>query len=408
MSSLSDKLKDLGVQVGTNQIPTPSHKSTSAQSLVDVLSGSWESTTRGDCFVVRKNIPPETVHGQVKLSGPPDMIFFEQLTQLKGISKVPPESFLFIDTETTGLSGGAGTYAFLIGAAKYKKDSLHFAQFFLQDPASESAQLAALESFSANSKIIISYNGKSFDLPRIKTRYRYHGWPDPFDEIYHLDLLHFVRRLWKSQLPSCTLSDLETQILGLQRNNLDIPGWKVSDHFFEYLHTNDPTPLENVFYHNEVDVISLAALLDYLSHRLSSPLDGKYENFTDLISIGKYFYSLRLYEQTKHVLLAALSNPEFSDESVLLGKLCLASTFKKTGDYSAAAPIWKECAEMGSFEALIELAKYAEHNLADIETAIHWTLSAIDSLHSFPPDKQSILSHQLDHRLQRLKHKAKP
>ena len=359
--------------------------------------------------MVRKQIPVNTTHGLLQLSGPPDLSFFESHHHLKGISDIPPESFLFIDTETTGLSGGAGTYVFLVGAAKYNQDSLEFAQFFLQDPGCESAQLAALESFTANTKVIISYNGKSFDLPRIKTRYQYHGWPEPFEKAYHLDLLHFARRIWKPQLASCTLGDLEKNIIGFERHSLDIPGYKVSEYFYQYLHTQDPSPLESIFYHNEIDVISLAALLNYLTDRLSCPLnqDNRFESYSDLISIAKYYYSIHLYKEAKEVLDAALSDPHYPDEILLEGKLCLASIHKKSGDLSLAAPIWEECAEMGSFDALIDLAKHAEHNLSDFENAVHWTLSAMDLLDTFPSDKQLSLSNQLDHRLQRLKRKTK-
>ena len=407
MTSVSDKLKKLGVQVGTSQLQTPPAKVSQFRSLIDVIPGAWETTNRGECFVVRKNLPLHKKYDGIKLNEPPDLSFFETLSRLEGISKVSPEDFLFIDTETTGLSGGVGTYVFLVGVAKYDGDFLHFAQFFLQDPSSESSQLAALENFSSTSKVIISYNGKSFDLPRIKTRYRLHGWPDPFDGVYHIDLLHIARRLWKSHLPGCSLGDLEHHLLGLHRDSLDIPGWQVSEHFFEYLRSGDPSPLENVFYHNEIDVISLAALLEYISERLSSPLKRKYLKKHDLISVGKYFLSLGLIDRSKEVLLKALSNPDLPDEIILDGKLSLASVHKKNGDLALAAPLWKECANGGSFDSHIELAKYAEHKLSDYEEAIHWTLTGIDCLDLLPPGKQAHLAHQLDHRLDRLKKKAK-
>ena len=357
--------------------------------------------------MVRKTFPLGVKHGSRKLNGLPIMEFFEAIDQLKGISRVPPEEFLFIDTETTGLSGGAGTYVFLAGVAKYEKDSLNFAQFFLQDPQSESAQLAALEDYASNAKVLISYNGKSFDLPRIKTRYRFHGWPNPFENIYHIDLLHIARRLWKPHLPGCTLGDLEEHILGLQRDNMDIPGWQVSEHFYEYLHTGDPSPLENVFYHNEVDVISLASLLEYIVERLSSPLSKEFKNEPDLVSIGIYFYSLRLFSEAKDILTTALSNTDPSGVDFMTGKLSLASIHKRFGSFDQAVPIWIECAELGSFDTFIELAKYFEHKQIDYEEAIHWTLSAYDSLHIYPPSKRAAVSSLLDHRLQRLKKKAK-
>lgn len=357
--------------------------------------------------MVRKTFPLGDTHGSRELKGLPSMEFFESIDQLKGISKVSPGEFLFIDTETTGLSGGAGTYVFLAGVAKYEKGSLNIAQFFLQDPQSESAQLAALESYVADAKVLVSYNGKSFDLPRIKTRYRFHGWPNPFENIYHIDLLHIARRLWKPHLPGCTLGDLENHILGLQRDSLDIPGWQVSEHFFEYLRTGDPSPLENIFYHNEVDVISLASLLEYIANRLSSPLRKEFKNEPDLVSIGLYFNSLRLFSEAKDILATALSTADPSATNFMIGKLSLASIHKRCGSFDLAVPIWIECAELGSFDAFIELAKYAEHKHIDYEEAIHWTLSAYDSLHIYPPSKRAAVSSLLDHRLDRLKKKAK-
>jgi len=407
MASLTDKLKELGVQVGTSQLKTPATNHHSTRSLIDVLPGSWESTSGGDCFVVRKTIPFHTKHGLRNLKGLPSMEFFEALDHLKGISAATPEEFLFIDTETTGLSGGAGTYVFLVGVAKYEKDSLNFAQFFLQDPQSESAQLSALERYVADAKVIVSYNGKSFDLPRIKSRYRFHGWPNPFENIYHIDLLHIARRLWKPHLPGCTLGDLEEHIIGLQRDNLDIPGWQISEFFYEYMQSGDPSPLENIFYHNEVDVISLAALLEYIADRLSIPLSKEFKNEPDLVSIGNYFYSLHLFSEAQAILTTALSNPDLSGAILLKGKLSLAAIHKRRASYDLAVPIWKECAELGSFDALIELAKYAEHKLFDFEEALHWTLSAYDSLHIFPPSKRAAVTSLLDHRLRRLKIKVK-
>lgn len=392
--------------MGTSQIKIPS-KPIQPSSLVDVLSGTWESTTSGDCFVVRKSIPLGSRHGKWEINGLPDIRFFETLDHLSGISDVPPEDYLFIDTETTGLSGGVGTYVFLIGAAKYSSDKLEFAQFFLQEPASEPSQLTALESFVSSSKVIISYNGKSFDLPRIKTRYRIHGWPDPFEGIYHLDLLHIARRLWKSHLPGCSLGDLEHYLLDLQRDSLDIPGWQVSEYFYEYIRSGDPAPLECVFYHNEIDVISLAALLEYISERLSFPLKKRYLKERDLVSVGKYFLTLGRIDNAIKVLENALANPDLPDDLLLEGKAALAAAHKRSGDLELAAPLWEDCAVNGSIDSLIELAKYAEHNLSDYERAIHWTLSAQEVLGEFPQDKQAQFDQLLSHRLDRLKKKAK-
>lgn len=405
MQSLTDKLKDLGVQVGTSHIK-PGKKTVPPPSLTDTLTGSWEKTSAGDCFVVRKHFPFSLQHGDRELSDLPLIDVFESINPYFGVSEIPLDQYLFIDTETTGLSGGAGTYVFLVGAAKYENDGIHFAQFFLQDPSNEPCQLAALEEFCATVKVVVSYNGKSFDLPRIRNRYLFHGWPAPFQNIFHLDLLHIVRRLWKTQLPTCSLGDVEYHLLGIHRESHDIPGWQVSEKFFEYLQNNDPDPLKGVFYHNEIDVISLITLLSYITDRLANPLSSPYLNRDDLVPIGRYLFHLNKADHAINVLSKALKNKSLSSESALLGLISLASIYKKNNDFVSAVPLWKKSASLDDIQSKVELAMYYEHKKADFQEAIHWTLSAQSS-----SNKTRIFKNQykkeLDHRLKRLKKKVK-
>lgn len=407
MASLQDKLKELGVQIGTSKIPDNPRIKIKSPDLMDILPGTWEGTPAGNCFVIRKEFSLDFQHGSQTLETELSLLPFETQSQLSGISQLSLSDFLFIDTETTGLAGGSGTYVFLIGAAKYLGGQFQFAQFFLQDPGFEAAQLAALEQFAASTKAVISYNGKSFDLPRIKTRFSIHGWPDPFRDVFHLDLLHIARRLWKNHLPSCTLGDLEHYVLELERDELDIPGWKVAEYFFTYLQDGDPQPLEHVLYHNEIDVLSLIALLGYINQRLTFPLDEKYIDQPDLIPIGKYLKHLGEREKAVSVLIHALKSPNLSAEERLSGLLELASIYKKNNLYQEAVPLWFEGAKIGSSQAKIELAKYHEHKTRDYQEAIHWTLSALESAHSHPPKTEHDLRIALEYRLNRLKRKAK-
>jgi len=407
MPSISDRLKELGVQVGTSNIPIPS-KQNSNRNLIDVLNGSWEETRQGDCFVVRKSLSLDQKHGSVPLSQFPDLEIFSVIPGLGEIAEIPRENILFIDTETTGLSGGAGTYVFLIGVAKYQKNGIQFAQFFLQDPAEESSQLSALESFVSSSELIVSYNGKSFDLPRIKTRFSFHGRKSPFDGMLHIDLLHIARRLWKRHLPSCTLGDLEHHILGLKRSSLDIPGWQVAEKFFDYLQTGDPDPLQSVFYHNEIDVISLISLLSYITERLTNPISPAYHDHHDLISIGEYLIHLKRENQAISVLNQALANKEISDDIRIAGLLSLANLHKRSTMFDFAIPLWKECADLKDTRPHIELAKYYEHKKSDFLEAIHWTLTAMELYQASPLESQTSVSiANAEHRLARLKRKSK-
>ncbi|MGB2964256.1 MAG: ribonuclease H-like domain-containing protein [Anaerolineales bacterium] len=405
MTSLSKNLKALGVRLGADSIKSPSKSDTTPQ-LTDLFAGSWEKTSSGDCFVIRKSFPRDTLHGNLSFLREPDLQVFDYNSSLSGISSIPLNNFLFIDTETTGLSGGAGTYVFLIGAAKFVDNALSFAQFFLQDPANEPAQLEALEKFIAPAKVIISYNGKSFDLPRLITRYKFHGWPSPFENIYHLDLLHIARRLWKLHLPSCSLGDIEHYLLGITRSSIDIPGWQVAAHFFDYLQTSDPSPLSSVFYHNEIDVISLVTLLNYIDQRLSDPLADDYQSQEDLVSIGTYLFHQKQTDQAISVLSHALNNVKLLDGIYQVGLSNLASFYKKMCDYSNALPLWEKSAALGNLRSFIELAIYFEHKKNDYQEALHWTLSGLEALSDQSQENQNTTTKiALEHRLSRLKMK---
>lgn len=405
MPSLTEKLISLGVQVGADKIKAPA-KSKPLPQLTDFFNGCWEGTSKGDCFVVRKTFHPDFVHGNTKLIQELNLEIFDEIPSLAGISSIPFDQFLFIDTETTGLSGGSGTYVFLIGAAKFNNEGFQLAQFFLQDPANELAQLAALENFCSAAKVIISYNGKSFDLPRLQTRYRFHGWSPPFNNIFHVDLLHIARRLWKSHLASCSLGDIEHHLLGVSRSSLDVPGWQVASLFFDYLQSGDPTPLSSVFYHNEIDVISLITLLNYITNRLSLPLAVNYQSFEDLVSIGIFLAHHNRIQPAQSVLSHAVTNIDLPDHLYITAMLKLASLHKKMGDYSQAVPLWESISSRNVLQAHTELAMYYEHKKNDYQEAIHWTLSAIEtlSLSSVSPQSEKIRA-DLNHRLFRLKRK---
>jgi uncharacterized protein YprB with RNaseH-like and TPR domain len=407
MTSLTDKLKELGVQIGTSKV-SPRHKTDRLKKdLTSAFPGRWESTSSGECFVIRRNLPVGFSHGSYKLSIPNKPEKLHIIQEIASVPAVQLSDFLFIDTETTGLSGGAGTYVFLIGAAKFIDGQIQFAQFFLQDPGQESSQLAALESFIASTRVIVSYNGKSFDLPRIKTRYRFHGWPNPFEDFYHLDLLHIARRIWKDHLPNCTLGELERQLLGLEREEHDIPGWEVSEYFFRYLQEGDPEPLKHVFYHNEVDVISLVALLGYIRDRLDNSQNDDRPVQGDLVSISKYLAVSGRREQAKGVLTSILPLGVLDPQIQLDGLELLGALYKKEQRFADAILQWKQAAELGSLESKIELAKFFEHRIADYQEAIHWTLSAIETNQALVRSGgNQVLQAALEHRLQRLKRKA--
>ena len=129
----------------------------------------------------------------------------------------PPSDWAFLDTETTGLAGGSGTCAFLVGIGRITPDGFRVRQFFMRDYCEEASLLDAVARHLAPFRVLITYNGRSFDQPLLETRYRLNRARPPFPSVEHLDLLYGARRLWKLRFDSCRLVDLENQVLGFER-----------------------------------------------------------------------------------------------------------------------------------------------------------------------------------------------
>ncbi len=182
----------------------------------------------------------------------------------------PASRLLFLDLETTGLFGGAGTQAFLVGCAAIEGTSIRVRQFLLPGFEHERALLGEMQDWAKSHGALCTYNGRTFDVPLIETRFMFHRVPCPLDGVPHLDMLHPARRMWR-QRPlatgtpdpddsSCSLGVLEKQIAGLHRVG-DVPGYEIPSRFFKFVRTGDARPLEAVMEHNRLDLISLAAVL---------------------------------------------------------------------------------------------------------------------------------------------------
>jgi tetratricopeptide (TPR) repeat protein len=317
------------------------------------------------------------------------------------------ERFAFIDTETTGLVGGTGTYTFLVGLGRFEGDEFRLVQFFLQEPGEEPAQLAAIEEFLAPCEAVVSFNGKTFDLPLLNTRYITNGWPPPLKDAPHIDLLHLARRLWKLRLPSRTLGDLEAKILGLTRSQQDVPGWMVADLYFDYLHTGDARPLRGVFYHNEMDIVSLAALLNHMASLLENPLSESIQHGLDLLSIGKLYADLGHLDMAAEIYQRGLDHKDIHEEAYWDAIQQLSFIHKKRGDLKLAMELWAKAAAEEQIYAHVELAKVFEHTERDIQSALKWTQEALEIINSpdYPIYERDVWQAELEHRLTRLERK---
>ena len=401
MPNLSDRLKALGVKVGAQDLPPPPRRSPDA--LETILHGQPKTTPFGETYLVEARYAADYRHGRLGLLPSSHLEILGAWAKTPEITGLPPQSFAFLDTETTGLSGGSGTYAFLVGIGRFEGDEFHLAQFFMRDPLEEPAQLAAIEEFLAPCQALVSFNGKAFDIPLLQTRYLTHGWRPPFAGTAHVDLLHLARRLWRDRLPSRTLGNLEVQILGASRTQQDVPGWMIPQLYFDYLRTHDAHPLEGVFYHNALDVVSLAALFNHLAALLDDPLDGSVEHGIDLISLARLFEDLGDLDRATRLYIHGLEH-DLPKESLLDALQRLAGIHKRQENLIAAVSLWQEAANHGYIPAYIELAKYYEHRQGDDAQALYWTQSAINltGSSSLPLYERVRWQEELAHRLERL------
>ena len=382
-SSLVDKLRSLGVKTGTAHLAPP--KPVSRYGIDSVVAGSFLSTPLGDVFAASQSYTAEYRHGCSSLLSDFPFSVISQWARDRRISDLDLAEFAFLDTETSGLSGGTGTYAFLVGVARFVDGEFRLQQFFMRDPAEEPALLEGLANFLAPCKALITFNGKSFDAPLLTTRYSLHRIPVPYKNYSHIDLLPLARRLWRDRLPSRALKYLEENILGLARSTDEVPGYEIPWLYFDYLRTGDARPLGGVFYHNAMDVVAMAALLAHINNMLETPYDGHVQHGLDFIALAKLFEDLGHWDEAARLFerglewspLSAEEKQGLTESDFGLAVKRLSILQKKRGDLNEAIRLWQAAAARGHLYAFIELAKHYEHKLRDVKTALQWTRSAL-------------------------------
>src|SRR5687768_14776023 len=381
--SVADKLKSLGVKVGTRDLAPPRPKS--RFDIDAVVAGAFQPTPLGDVFVAEQAYTSEYRHGLSSLISSLPICLISQWARDARMTDIPLSEFAFLDTETSGLAGGTGTYAFLVGVARFVDGQFLLQQYFMRDPAEEPALLEGLANFLAPCKALVTFNGKAFDAPLLTTRYSMHRIPVPYKNYSHLDLLPLARRLWRDRLPSRALKYLEENILGLTRSTKEVPGYEIPWLYFDYLRTGDARPLGGVFYHNAMDVVAMAALLSHINNMLETPYDGHVQHGLDFIALAKLFEDLGHWDEAARLFERGLewSSPSAEEKQDLtesdfgLAVKRLSILQKKRGDLNEAIRLWQAAAERGHLYAFIELAKHYEHKLRDIKTALQWTKSAL-------------------------------
>ena len=296
-----------------------------------------------------------------------------------------PRTTCFMDTETTGLAGGAGTVAFLVGVGYFDASQFVLEQCFLRDYDDEGAMLDYLADKLTRFSAVVSYNGKSFDMPLLRARFVQHRIPFPLEDAGHYDLVHAARRVWKQRLKSCTLGNIEKEVLGLRRHG-DVPGYLIPQLWLNYLDARDARPLAPVFYHHEMDILSLVALTGHLAQALAAKDGADFHHAEDRLSV------VRLYVKNKQYDAAIAEAQRFLETSripdalrreclTLLGKSC-----KRAGLYEDMAAAWALMHEEFPHDAFAaaELAKYKEHQERDFAGAIEVCKETLAQIEAMP------------------------
>jgi len=394
-------LRRLGQPAGLRPLPAQR----AAKDIEEYVEGEIVKSAAGEYFLARQTLPFGRPYGKLRI-GDISTADLTPLNLLFPAGAMPaPERLVFLDTETTGLAGGTGTCAFLIGIGTVEGKQFLIRQYFLRDYPEEKAVLEDLAKVLASSEGLVTYNGKTFDVPLLETRYALARLKSPFDGMLHFDALHPARRLWRLRLESCKLTDLENAVLGIAREG-DVPGSEIPGIYFDYLRTGDARGLQPVFYHNALDIITLAAVTVELARAIGDGGAATLALPVDLFSLSRIYETAGSRDQSVAACKQALSGG-LPGEIEIQALRQLALQHKRLHRYELAVEIWLELARRSSpvaLEALEELAIYYEHRQRDPKSAMEFTRSALEALHGQPALASQAA--RFAHRLERLEKKA--
>lgn len=378
---------------------TVAHRPREIKPLQEVITGEEVSSARGACWFSRSVFHARSSHGFYEigcLTGA-DMDAAALLAGYPEIRDMNISDALFLDTETTGLAGGTGTLAFLVGLGWFEGEDFVVVQLFTRDYHEEGAMLTLLTEIARDKSFLVTFNGRGFDLTLLAARFILNRLPDPLSGMPHLDLLFPSRKLLGHRLENSRLVTLESEVLGLVREG-DVPGFEIPARFFDWLRTRDASPLEEVFLHNRLDIVSMAALVMHLSHLVSL---GDGHHHADILAAAR----LHLHKGCPGVAEAFLAELLDSPDPAVTrdARKVLSLARKRLGLWVDAVAIWEDmlASDPHDLFAVAELAKWLEHRRKDYPRAIGIVEQVlVHGRRVLPEDRES-----LARRLARLKRK---
>jgi uncharacterized protein YprB with RNaseH-like and TPR domain len=383
--------------------PTPEASARLAQGgLGRTLSGSWRETPSGRSFVISQRFAPGDLHGRHRV-----VEFAETLEESSPAAALVGRSlaaspFVFFDLETTGLNGGAGTHAFLVGCGWFdEQGGFVTEQHLMTDFADERSMLGVVADDLRRAGTLMSFNGKSFDAPMLETRYLFHRLESPCANRPHVDLVHPARRFWGGDGEGgCSLGALEAQLLAVGRSG-DVAGFEIPARYFRFVRTGDASSLVEVLHHNRLDLLSLAGLTARIFHLVQAG-PGAATNAREALALGRVYREAGLDERAEDAFQRTLTLLEHETagnrtndfwfaarrrERLALkvdAVRALALLARRQRRYEAAAARWQQLVELAecpahiSREAIEALAIYHEHRARDLAAAKMFALRGVE------------------------------
>ncbi len=306
----------------------------------------------------------------------PEQVGLNLLTKQALQIPIPLKQCLFFDLETTGLAGGAGTYPFLLGFGYFNEDVFTVEQFFLPDFGREYYLFQYLQELFSRFSYLVSFNGKSYDLPLLRNRFILNRFQMDWNRFEHIDLLHISRRLWKDSQPSLELTAIERSYLNRTRTG-DIPGAYIPEAYFTFLRTGVIHDVKKIIEHNYLDIISLAELIVLVSEIEKNP--QAVEDDAVLIRMAQLAYTLNDEQIFERICTIFNSKKKRLPDKIKLWKSLRA---KRAGRWEEALDLWLQLLDTAEylFFALEEAAKYYEHQKKDLRKALQFTNRAINNI----------------------------
>jgi uncharacterized protein len=371
--------------------------------LEQVVAGEEVQTPHGKFFVSRGTMKAGDVHGSVRICDVA-CASMEATAFLAGLQMVRDMSLgdgLFLDTETTGLAGGTGTFPFLVGLGWFEASSFVTCQLFARDFSEEGAMLRYLSELASGKQFLVTFNGRAYDLNLLTARFILNRCRDTLSAMPHVDLLHPCRRMLAHRLENARLSTIETHVLGVERDG-DVPGFEIPQRYFDWLRGRDGRLVEDVFRHNRLDVVSMASLLKYLTDLVEDSQEMGHSHHGDLLKLAGLIHERGDSEKAARMLETLVLSHHA--EVATSARQALSLIHKKARRWEDAAELWQHlvASDPHDFFAVAELAKFYEHRTRESGKALQLVANLLNEAGRLSYAERT----SLEHRRRRLLHKV--